>query len=164
MSLWYFTPGEGEIEGVSSTDAHSTAVLPPGSSLLCFHSNWLQVFLSTLSGIRRWHHWMLIILFPGFSADVSSTSGPLLCHCSTGPVQWFCLPSWKTGWLLLYDGYDVVIPYSRQIWQRIKFGGLVVYITTAKLKSAEISYSHIYMYIWRSHTEPPNLNPPIFLQ
>ncbi|MCG8626871.1 MAG: HAD-IG family 5'-nucleotidase [Proteobacteria bacterium] len=40
-----------------------------------------------------------------------------------------------------------------------KSGGLVVYITTAK-----ISYSHIYMYIWRFHTEPPNLNPPIFLQ
>ena len=27
-----------------------------------------------------------------------------------------------------------------------KFGGLAVYITTAKLKSAKISYSHIY--IW----------------
>ena len=36
---------------------------------------------------------------------------------------------------------------------------MAVYITTAKLKSAKISYSHIY--IWRSRTEPPNL---IFLQ
>ena len=43
-----------------------------------------------------------------------------------------------------------------------KFGGLAVYITTAKLKSAKISYSHVY--IWQSRTEPPNLNPPIFLQ
>ena len=33
---------------------------------------------------------------------------------------------------------------------------------TTKLKSAKISYSHIY--IWRSRTEPPNLNPPIRLQ
>ena len=40
-----------------------------------------------------------------------------------------------------------------------KFGGLAVYITTAKLKSAKISYSHAY--VWRSHTEP---SPPIFLQ
>ena len=55
-----------------------------------------------------------------------------------------------------------IIPYSRKIWRGIKFGGLAVYITTAKLKSAKISYSHIY--VWRSHTEPPNLNPPIFLQ
>ena len=33
---------------------------------------------------------------------------------------------------------------------------------TAKLKSAKISYSHIY--VWRSRTELPNLNPPIRLQ
>ena len=49
-----------------------------------------------------------------------------------------------------------------------KFGGelnLAVWrsaFATAKLKSANISYSHIY--VWRSLTEPPNLNPPIFLQ
>ena len=43
-----------------------------------------------------------------------------------------------------------------------KFGGLAVYITTAKLKSAKIFYSHI-LYVWQSHTEPPNLNLPIFL-
>ena len=52
------------------------------------------------------------------------------------------------------------IPYSRKIWQGIKFGGLAVYITTAKLKSAKISYSHIY--VWRSRNEPPNLNPATF--
>ena len=33
--------------------------------------------------------------------------------------------------------------------------------TTAKLKSAYISYTHIY--VWRYRTEPPNLNPQIFL-
>ena len=55
-----------------------------------------------------------------------------------------------------------VLPYSRKIWRGIKFGGLAVFTTTAKLKSAKISYSHIY--IWRSRTEPPNLNPQIFLQ
>ena len=32
--------------------------------------------------------------------------------------------------------------------------------TTVKLKSANISYTHIC--IWRSRTKPPNLNPPIF--
>ena len=49
-----------------------------------------------------------------------------------------------------------------------KFGGelnLVAWrstFATAKLKYASISYLHIYM--WRSRTELPNLNPPIFLQ
>ena len=33
---------------------------------------------------------------------------------------------------------------------------------TAKLKSAKISYLHIY--VWRSRTKPPNLNPPVCLQ
>ena len=40
-----------------------------------------------------------------------------------------------------------VILYSRKIWRGIKFGGLAVYITIAKLKSAKISYSHI-IYVW----------------
>ena len=53
-----------------------------------------------------------------------------------------------------------VIPYSWKIW---RFGGLHVYVTTAKLKSAKMSYLHI-IYVWRSCTEPPNLNPLIFLQ
>ena len=38
-----------------------------------------------------------------------------------------------------------------------KFGSLAVYITTAKLKSAKISYSH--MILWWSRTEHPNLCP-----
>ena len=36
--------------------------------------------------------------------------------------------------------------YSRKIWRGIKFDGLAVNVTTAKLKSAKISYSHIHMY------------------
>ena len=37
------------------------------------------------------------------------------------------------------------VPYSRKYWRGIKFGSLAVYmyITTAKLKPAKISYSHI---------------------
>ena len=62
----------------------------------------------------------------------------------------------------MYIATVILIQYSRKIWRRIKFGCLVVYITTAKLKSAKISYSHVYMYVWQSRTEPPNLNPPIF--
>ena len=54
------------------------------------------------------------------------------------------------------------IPYSQKIWWGIKFGGLAVRLATAKLKSANISYLHIY--VWQSRTEPPNLNPPMFLQ
>ena len=54
------------------------------------------------------------------------------------------------------------LPYSRKYWRGIKFGGLAVWFATAKLKSANISYLHIY--VWRSLTEPPNLNSPIFLQ
>ena len=40
----------------------------------------------------------------------------------------------------------IVVPYTRKIWRGIKCGGLAVYITTAKLKAAKISYSHIH--IW----------------
>ena len=39
-------------------------------------------------------------------------------------------------------------PYSQKILWGIKFGGVAVYITTAKLKSAKISYSHIYNYTY----------------
>ena len=37
------------------------------------------------------------------------------------------------------------LPYSQKIWWGIKFGGLAVYIITAKLKSAKIS-TRIYTY------------------
>ena len=35
-----------------------------------------------------------------------------------------------------------------KIWQGIKFDSLAVYITTTKLKSAKISYSHTYNYTY----------------
>ena len=57
-----------------------------------------------------------------------------------------------------------IIPYSPKFWWGIKFGSLAVSCATTKLKSANISYSHIYMYVWPSRTKPPNLNPPIQLQ
>ena len=44
----------------------------------------------------------------------------------------------------LWCNFLIIIPYSRKIWQGIKFGGLAVYVITAKLKSAKISYLHIY--------------------
>ena len=47
--------------------------------------------------------------------------------------------------ILLYN-----IPYSWKYWRGIKFGGLAVYITTAKLKSAKISYSRICDQIWEN--------------
>ena len=53
------------------------------------------------------------------------------------------------------------IPYSWKIWRGIKFDGLAVCFATAKLKSVKISHSHIY--VWRSRTKLPNLNPPIVL-
>ena len=46
------------------------------------------------------------------------------------------------------------ILYSWKIWWGVKFGGLVVCFATTKLKSANIPYSHIY--VWQSFTEPPN--------
>ena len=42
-----------------------------------------------------------------------------------------------------YDNNNNKFPYSQKIWREIKFGGLAVYITSAKLKSAKISYLHI---------------------
>ena len=48
------------------------------------------------------------------------------------------------------------ILYSRKAGQGINLE------LNLKLKSANISYSHIY--VWRSHTELPNLDPPVFLQ
>ena len=45
---------------------------------------------------------------------------------------------------------DTIILYSQKIWRGIKFGGLAVCIKTAKLKSAKLFYTC--MYIWRYHT------------
>ena len=63
-------------------------------------------------------------------------------HCST----WIQYSN-----ILANEVLAKVIPYSRKnltlaVWQSA--------FATAKLKSAKISYSHIY--IWQSLTEPPN--------
>ena len=42
-------------------------------------------------------------------------------------------------------GLTHYIPYGQNILRGIKFGGLAVYITTANLKSAKISYLHNYI-------------------
>ena len=61
--------------------------------------------------------------------------------------------------------FDAHVVYYRVLG---KFGGelnLAVWrsdFVTVKLKSANISYLHIY--VWQSLTKPPNLNQPIFLQ
>ena len=44
-----------------------------------------------------------------------------------------------------------------------KFGGLVVSLCNCQIKIRQY-FILAYMYVWRSLTEPPNLNPPIFLQ
>ena len=54
-----------------------------------------------------------------------------------------------------------MIPYSRKYWWGLKFGSLAAGEATVKLKSTNISYTQIY--VWQYRTEPPNLNPPIFL-
>ena len=59
--------------------------------------------------------------------------------------------------LELSHGCNRMLLYSREIlvvWQSI--------FTTAKLKSPNVSY--LYIYICWSLTDPPNRNPPIFLQ
>ena len=80
------------------------------------------------------------------------------CGC-TWEITWICRR--RRGLSLSWEQWRNFMRYSmyNNMYHIIagKFGGLVVYITTAKLKSAKISYSHIY--VWRSHTEPPNLIP-----
>ena len=58
--------------------------------------------------------------------------------------------------------HNLNIPYSRKIWRGIKFGGLVVYVKTAKLKSAKFCY--VRMYVWRYRTISPNLIPIMVLK
>ena len=51
---------------------------------------------------------------------------------------------WQLSIAAVMDG---ILSYSQEVWQGIKFGGLAVYITTAKLKFTKISYSYIHMAI-----------------
>ena len=64
----------------------------------------------------------------------------------------------------LFSVFVLWIPYSRKIWQGIKFGGLAIHvcIKTTKLKSANFFYAC--MYVWRYRTIPPNLSPLIVLK
>ena len=41
----------------------------------------------------------------------------------------------------------IYLPYRWKIWRGIKFGSLAVCLATTKLKSANISYSHVHMAI-----------------
>ena len=54
-----------------------------------------------------------------------------------------------------YIHIHLFVPYSRKYWRGHKFGGLAVGKATVKLKSANISYTRIY--VWRYRTKPPNL-------
>ena len=64
-------------------------------------------------------------------------------------------------WVIFLNPTTYCIYYSWKIWQKFIFGGLAVFLPTTKLKSINISSSH--MYIWRSCTEWPNINPAIML-
>jgi hypothetical protein len=59
---------------------------------------------------------------------------------NTGSVVTY---QWKIGKHNYCISHVCIISYSRKIWRGIKFGGLVVCITTAKLKSTNIFYMHI---------------------
>ena len=60
--------------------------------------------------------------------------------------------------MVVYSVYRIAGKFGRElnlaVWRSA--------FATAKLKSTNISYLHIY--VWRSLTEPPTLNLPIFLQ
>ena len=56
------------------------------------------------------------------------------------------------------------VPYSQKSWWGINLAVWQFTFATAKLKSTNISYLHIILYVWQSLTELPNLYPPILLQ
>ena len=103
---------------------------------------------------------------------LASSTYVYLCYCVVYPIPIPATGPWPypLSTVKVYLNTGMYIHMSSIYIYRIagKFGGklnLAVWqsiITTAKLKSAKISYSHIY--VWRSRTEPPNLNPPIFFQ
>ena len=61
----------------------------------------------------------------------------------TGSLSRHVLIRFKFSFLNMRKICPNVLLYSWKFWWGIKFGSLAVYITTAKLKSAKISYSHI---------------------
>ena len=56
------------------------------------------------------------------------------------------------------DNQVTKVPFSWKYWCGIKFGDLAACLHNHQI----IPYLHIH--IQRSHVEPPNINPPIFLQ
>ena len=86
-------------------------------------------------------------------------TGRNLCGCTRKELRFSILtsgksllspsPKWReeTCLVLTTGGKATLVLYSRKIWRGIKFGGLAVYMTTAKLKSAKISYLHIYIHM-----------------
>ena len=54
----------------------------------------------------------------------------------------------------------IIIPYSRKIWRGIKFGGLADCLRNHQIKTCQ-NFLLVYIYVWWSRTEQPNLNPPI---
>ena len=97
---------------------------------------------------------------------IGSEANILQCsHRGVGVVSSYCIHHYADagvdcpGYLIVHNDYCIVRKFGREL-------NLVVWWSawaTAKLKSAKISYSHIYI-IWQSCTKPPNLNPPIHLQ
>ena len=92
---------------------------------------------------------------------VSAPSQPPTYRRHTELIQRSIPPQLEPGVIIIGFIYSSDIPYSQKIWRGIKFSGLAIYITTAELKFAKISYSHIILYVWQSRTEALNLNPPI---
>ena len=101
--------------------------------------------------VRRW-------LCPYMELERLSTGVVTSCTVLNNVVTKLTLVLWVECMDYMYMVYRIAG----------KFGGelnLAVWRfapTTVKLKSANISYTHIHVYAWRSRTEPPNLNPPIF--
>ena len=86
----------------------------------------------------------------------------VVCHSTAktakiGPLEIF--PLYST--LVWQSCYVTIIPYSRKFWWGIKFGGLAMAPSTAKLKSAIFFPVCTCMYVWRYRTISLNLNPPI---
>ena len=73
-----------------------------------------------------------------------------------------CSEALREASLMAYCGKAINLAAEIQFYYRSsyhiarKFGGLAVYIATAKLKSTKIFYSPVY--VWQSCTKPPNLN------
>ena len=81
--------------------------------------------------------------------------------CRRCPYMWWsCKCLYNIIWNYAYT--SVVYRIAGKFGRELKLAVWRSTFATAKLKSTDISYLHIY--IWRSLTKPPNLNPPICMQ